>query len=266
LKRVGFIISILLLFSETAINQPFIPAKTITSTQLLKDFIDQTIIYPQNDLVSHNEGDVVFEFKVDASGNTSSYKLMKGISREANNEALHILQKIRWQPALQNGKPVVSTQSYTVNYNVKRYQRLLKKRPAVNILPTSLMQDTTGRIFTLHDLEKTPVPLLDGQVLSLTEIIRKELKYPEAAHSLGIQGTVKLGMIIENDGIASNIYIINSVGGGCDNETIRILQSIRWIPGIVNDQTVRTNAFFEVTFRLNENNQDKIQNQQNTGL
>jgi outer membrane biosynthesis protein TonB len=265
--RYGIVSVILFIFCiQLAFSQSYIPAKTISSTQVLKEFIDQSLIYPPNDLISRTEGDVIYEFKIDNTGRICCFKLLEGISEEANKESLRIIRKIQWQPAFQNGNPVESTHSFSITFNVKKYQRMLKKRPVGNNLLTLIEIDTTSKIFEIEKLDQIPVPLKNGIVISLKEYIISEMKYPEASVNLGIQGTVKLSMVIEEDGINSNIVVMNSVGGGCDNEAIRILQGIRWKPGLKDGKIVRTKSFFEVIFKLNENQHKEIPNPHNSGI
>ncbi len=100
----------------------------------------------------------------------------------------------------------------------------------------------------------------------MNHYINSNLKYPETAKTGGIEGSVKLGFVVEEDGIASNIHILESVGGGCDQEAIRILESLHWFPGIANEKRVRSQTTFDVVFKLNENRQHQIPNRQSGGL
>ena len=259
-------IILFLICNQLTYGQSFISAKSISTTQVLKEFIDQSLIYPPNDLMLKTEGDVVYEFQIDNTGKSHSFKLTKGLSIEANKEALRIIQKIQWQPAFQNGNPIESTHSFSISFNIKKYQRMLKKRPEMNFQSVQIEIDTTGKIFDIDQLDQIPVPIKNGKEISLKEYITNEIKYPEASINLGIQGTVKLSMIIEEDGINSNIVVIESVGGGCDNEAIRILQSIRWKPGMKDGKIVRAKSMFEVVYKLNENKPKELPNSQNTGM
>ncbi len=246
--------------------QHFISSKTISTNQIVKEFIQNSLVYPTLDLAQKNAGDVQYEFTIDENGNTSKYVLIKGLSDEMNKEALRLIKKIQWIAATENGTPVKSTQIFTIVYDIKKYLRQHKNEYESKPKHLNLPIDSTGKVFDIKSLDSKPEPTLNGKISKLSEIINKELIYPEAARSLSIQGTVKLGMVVEDDGIVSNIYVINSIGGGCDNEAIRILQKIIWIPGVHDNQIVRTKSNFEVTFKLNENKQNEIPSQQNSGM
>ena len=90
--------------------------------------------------------------------------------------------------------------------------------------------------------------------MNLASYLQLEMKYPDQAKEFEISGTVKMNFIIEKDGMASNITIEESVGGGCDNEAIRLLQNLVWTPGIKNDSVVRTKSSQEIIFQFGERN------------
>ena len=78
------------------------------------------------------------------------------------------------------------------------------------------------------------------------------MKYPDQAKEFEISGTVKLSFIIETNGKASNIVIENSVGGGCDNEAVRLMQNLLWIPGVKDGKLVRVKTTQDITFQFGE--------------
>lgn len=248
------------------ISQQYQDAEPVSSPQLIKEYFEQSLIFPKISFDAGIEGKVIYRIKINEKGQTLSFILEEGISEEANLEALRLIKTLIWRPALKNGTPVCSEILYSVNFDKKKYQRAHKKHEnPINYLP-DIPTDTSFKIYELNKLDHSPLPLFSGEKIELGNFIQKELKYPESAFNLGIQGTVKLGLIVEKDGIASNIIVIQSVGGGCDNEAIRILQKIRWIPGIRNDEFVRSKTFFEVTFKINEYKQNDIPNRQSNGM
>ncbi|MEL6988350.1 MAG: TonB family protein, partial [Bacteroidota bacterium] len=60
--------------------------------------------------------------------------------------------------------------------------------------------------------------------LKWAKYLRKNLKYSKAARKAKIAGNVKLGFDIHPDGSKSNIKVLQSLGYGCDEEAIRLLQ------------------------------------------
>ena len=69
----------------------------------------------------------------------------------------------------------------------------------------------------------------DGAMLSY---LGKNIKYPTLAKDGGIQGTVYVTFVVEKDGRVSDVKVLRGIGGGCDEEAIRVVKSMpRWTPG-----------------------------------
>ena len=81
-----------------------------------------------------------------------------------------------------------------------------------------------------------------------------DLKFPPEAKEREIQGTVRLSFVVETDGSVSNIVVVNSVGGGCDNEAIRLLQETIWIPAEKSGKYVRSTNMQDITFSIGSRN------------
>ena len=92
---------------------------------------------------------------------------------------------------------------------------------------------------------------------NIITFLAKNLKFPAEAKEREIQGTVRSSFVVETDGSVSNIIIVNSVGGGCDNEAIRLIQETHWIPAEKDGKYVRSRNMQDITFNIgNRNFQD----------
>ncbi len=81
--------------------------------------------------------------------------------------------------------------------------------------------------------------------------IRTNIRYPEQALKSGIQGVVTLLFVIEIDGSITNIQITKGIGGGCDDEAIRVTRSMpTWFPGKRNGKPVRVMVKMPIVFRI----------------
>jgi len=79
--------------------------------------------------------------------------------------------------------------------------------------------------------------------------LRKNVRYPEAALKASIQGVVVVVFIIEIDGYLSNIEVTKGIGGGCDEEAIRVVKLMpRWEPARRNGKPVRVVVKFPIVF------------------
>ena len=81
--------------------------------------------------------------------------------------------------------------------------------------------------------------------------IYQNIKYPKAAREAGIQGTVVFGFTVKADGQLSNFTIIEGIGGGCDEEVLRIARTMPdWIPGKQDGKHVAVEYVLPVKFKL----------------
>ena len=120
-------------------------------------------------------------------------------------------------------------------------------------IPLTLETDSSYQIYETRQLEEAAKPYFaDGS--TMPKYILSNLKYPEAAKAGEIHGTVRLNFIVETNGNVSNITVENSVGGGCDNEAIRLLQNTHWIPAVKNDKYVRSHHKQDITFNFGTRN------------
>lgn len=78
------------------------------------------------------------------------------------------------------------------------------------------------------------------------------LNYPQVAMAQGIEGTVVVEFVVDEFGKIHNPKVIKGIGGGCDEEAIRVIKksSGQWEPGVHNGEK-RSSYFTQtVTFRL----------------
>ena len=84
-----------------------------------------------------------------------------------------------------------------------------------------------------------------------TKFLNKNLKYPKQATRMGIDGRVFLSFIVDKDGSLSDINVIRGIGGGCDEEAVRVLKkSPKWNPGRQRGVPVKSRMSISVVFNL----------------
>ncbi len=83
------------------------------------------------------------------------------------------------------------------------------------------------------------------------KFLRKNLKYPKKARKISIEGRVFLKFQVDVDGSISDIEVIRGIGGGCDEEAVRVLKkSPKWNPGLQRGRAVKSRMSLMVLFRL----------------
>ena len=82
--------------------------------------------------------------------------------------------------------------------------------------------------------------------------LQENLRYPQMAREAGIQGTVFVTFVVERDGSVTDVRILRGIGGGCDEEAVRVVQNMpRWNPGRQRGQPVRVQFNMPIRFVLN---------------
>ena len=95
------------------------------------------------------------------------------------------------------------------------------------------------------------MPAFPGGEAKLMEYVTKNIKYPQIARETGIQGRVFVGFVVEPDGSVSNVKVLRGIGGGCDEEAMRVVKSMpKWKPGKQRGKAVRVSYMLPVNFKL----------------
>jgi protein TonB len=81
--------------------------------------------------------------------------------------------------------------------------------------------------------------------------LRRQVRYPEAALKAQVQGVVMVVFVVEVDGTVSHVEVPNPIGGGCDEEAIRVTREMpRWEPGKRKGRAVRVMVRMPIVFKI----------------
>jgi protein TonB len=94
-------------------------------------------------------------------------------------------------------------------------------------------------------------PEFPGGEPALFKFLADNLKYPPEAKELGVTGRVFVYFVVEPDGSVSSVSVKRGIGSGCDEEAVRVVQSLpRWSPGKQGGIAVRVQFTLPVKFVL----------------
>ena len=82
--------------------------------------------------------------------------------------------------------------------------------------------------------------------------IQREIQYPVIAKRAGIEGRVILQFIVDEQGRLTEPKVVRGIGGGCDEEALRALQTARFRPGTQRGKPVKVKMSLPMTFRLSQ--------------
>jgi len=99
------------------------------------------------------------------------------------------------------------------------------------------------------------LPEFPGGVPAFINYISRNVKYPEVARLIGINGKLKMTFVIDKDGKIVEATPINCIGAGCEAEAVNVLQnSPQWKPGIQNGRPVRVQFTVPISFSIPKGN------------
>ena len=95
------------------------------------------------------------------------------------------------------------------------------------------------------------MPQYPGGDVELYKYLADNIRYPNIAREAGISGRVFVSFVVEKDGSVTDVKILRGIGGGCDEEAIRLVKSMpKWSPGLQRGKAVRVTYNLSVKFNL----------------
>ncbi len=210
--------------------------------------------YPSKAIKSHTEGSVTFAFILHPNGEISDLKIKSSSSPIFNEEATRVFKKIQWSKNDNRPTHMNVRDEFTVEFNLKKWVKLYKKRGYQSIAYPVIPIDSTAKVYFIKMVEVKPEPVFkDGNYNSFNHYISKKMRYPEAALKLNLKGEVVVAFVIEPSGKISNIDVRKAMNGGCTQEALRLIKNVDWIPGQQDGKAVRTQMITAIGFGMISN-------------
>ena len=214
--------------------------------EAMMKYVAENIKYPQAAKDKNISGRVFVSFVIEKDGSVSNVKVVRGIGGGCDEEAARVIKEMpKWKPGMQKGKPV------RVNYMMPIFFKLddgqlaksVKKEKANN---PDMTPDKNGVYQIVEEMPKFP-----GGEDALMDYVSKNVVYPKEAQEKGISGRVFVGFIVEKDGSVSDVKVLRGIGGGCDEEAVRVISGLpKWKPGKQEGKPVRVSYQMPINFKL----------------
>jgi protein TonB len=95
------------------------------------------------------------------------------------------------------------------------------------------------------------MPTYEGGLKAMMKYIQKNLKYPNRAAHLGIEGKVFIKFVVNYEGKVVNVEIVKGIFEDCDKEAARVIAMMPdWKPGIQNNTPVSVRMILPINFKL----------------
>ena len=219
--------------------------------EALMDFVGKNVKYPEQAKEKEISGRVFIGFVIEKDGSVNEVKVLRGIGGGCDEEAVRVIKAMpKWKPGKQKGKPVRVNYNIPINFKLDDGQMPVKKS---DVNKVDMKPDKNGVYQIVEEMPQFP----SGET-KMMEYIAKNINYPQEARDKGIEGRVFIGMVIEKDGSVSNVRVLRGIGGGCDEEAVRVISSMpKWKPGKVSGEPVPVSYMLPVNFKLQEKQSKK---------
>jgi len=96
------------------------------------------------------------------------------------------------------------------------------------------------------------LPSYPGGERALADYFAKNLQYPEDASSEGVEGTVNISFVVDENGRAYSPMVVSpKLGYGLEEEAMRVFNKMPvWNPGKIKGKNVKTRYTLPLTFQL----------------
>jgi protein TonB len=94
-------------------------------------------------------------------------------------------------------------------------------------------------------------PEFPGGLQAMYRYLAAHIRYPAQARRAGISGQVHVYFVVNKLGEITDVSLLNTIGGGCDEEALRVVASMpRWKPGTQGGRVVKVSYTIPISFTL----------------
>ena len=194
------------------------------------------LAYPDAAKQAGVDGFVIVRFVVDEKGKAIDYTIDEDPGYGMGEAALKAVKKIgKWMPGRNKGEAVKVRMTIPVKFVMP--EQPIETSPV--LLPD--VMDFAEHMPRFQGCDRTDEKEARNCThQSIAQFMRANLAYPEEAKKQNINGTVIVTFIVNETGMVTDAQVEEGIGGGCDEEAIRLVKSMpQWTPGMHGGKTVK---------------------------
>jgi TonB family protein len=205
-------------------------------------FLTENIKYPKDARENGIQGRVLVKFIVCTDGSLCDAEVVRSVSPSIDTEVLRVVKSMpNWKPGVQNGQPVRVFYTLPVSFKLAEDE----KGGEIDIL----LKDKRPEFKVYSFVEK--IPEYPGGTAAMNKFIASQIVYPKDVKDGRIEGKVVVRFIVDKDGSILYPEATRTIGGGCDEEAVRIVNAMpKWKPGMQKGEPVRVLCSLPVAFSL----------------
>lgn len=236
--------------------------ENLQNFKALWNHFQKNIRYPASARQNKITGHEIVYFNVQ-NGKISNVKIAKGLQNDIDNEVLRTFNLFKESVQAEDG-----------NYSMAITFQLVGIESNLGVLPGTgknyfLGSITVSAYVGPQKVETTSnssssealivnnfgnvdlLPEFNGGMEGWGEYLQTALKYPDVARKNKITGRVILSFIVLKDGSITDIKVLRGIGGGADEEAVRVVkESPKWKPGILKGEPVNVAYTMPIFFQL----------------
>ncbi|MDP3468770.1 MAG: TonB family protein [Daejeonella sp.] len=218
--------------------------------------------YPASARQEKITGYEVVYFKIQ-NGKISNIKIAKGLQNDINNEVLRTFDLFKETVEAEDNDYALAIAFHLTG--IESNPVLLPSTGknyfigsiSVSAMGASEKVETSGPDYALSPViikdfaSVDALPEFPGGIKGWGEYLQSTLKYPDQARKNKIMGRVILKFVVLKNGSITDIRVLRGIGGGADEEAIRVVQeSPKWKPGMSNGEAVNVAYTMPIFFQL----------------
>ncbi|MCP4550924.1 MAG: M56 family metallopeptidase [Bacteroidetes bacterium] len=227
-------------------------------------FLGSNIKYPAAARKAGIQGVVYVTYVVEKDGSIKDARIVRGIGGGCDEEAVRVINAMpNWIPGTQRGKAVRVQFNLPIRFTLdgkplsKKEKGFSMKIMKVEDMPeseggyaevVSLLNEKQGDTKVVY-VQVEDMPRIEGYE-SVSDFVKEKIKYPKLARKAGINGVVVITFMVEKDGSLTDIKIRKSLGNGCDEEALRVVNLMNFTPGKHKGKLVRVPYALPMAFKL----------------
>lgn len=150
----------------------------------------------------------------------------------------------------EHGVVIITLKNKEADLSTVLNEKKLKPPPP----PPEPNSESTGDFFVAVE----EMPELKGTLGEL----QSQARYPRTARRAGIEGTVIVQFIVNEEGTVENPQVIRGIGGGLNEEALRIVKMAEFEPGKQRGNPVSVQYSLPIVFQLKKDNTTEDSRQQ----
>ncbi|WP_367865189.1 TonB family protein [Pedobacter sp. WC2423] len=228
----------------------------------LYTYLAKSIKYPAEAYHNQLQGDVHIKFTLQ-NGALKSISTGAQLGEGCDTEVIRAISAFDGFKSTENGQFTITVAFRLAGANtplknkaditLKGYKPL--KLITITGYNSKVPENDPAKVYDFVSITKQPD--FPGGITMFYAYLRKNVKYPAEALKNNIQGKVFVSFIVEKDGKLNDIKVEQGLGGGTDEEAVRLLkESPKWTPGYQDRTPVRVKYNLPISFTTSSAQKD----------